>query len=134
MTSNALTSICLLLATLALAPRVHACAMENLEIADAPKAKVGVFTEEGKFDHEVDRALVVHAHVIACNEKLGLVQIAQTDGNKIWIDPIEVKILTPPAANSSKPCVTQNNVKDHDTRMVVSSGAEPERKCNTTGR
>ena len=74
-----------------------ACALQNLNISRAVAEKVSIFTPAGKFQRAANSREVLPAKVVACNKLLGLVQVVRADGSRVWIDPIEVRLPTPPA-------------------------------------
>jgi hypothetical protein len=94
-----------------------ACSLQDLEISDAKSEKLGIFTENGKFERTTEPGKVLPARVVACNESLGLVLIAKADGSKVWIDPIEVRL--PSAKPSGNACVAASKTKENNSRVLA---------------
>ena len=91
MKRTSLPLLCLAIASIIACETSLACTLQNANISRAMADKVSIFTASGKFERVVNPDEVLPGKVVACNVALGLVQIQLSNGQKVWIDPIDVK-------------------------------------------
>ena len=134
MNRKALLSFALLLslAPAAWQSAAAGCAME-LEIVGTASKSIYIYDETGKrLDEKIDKTLALKQLVIDCNESLGLVKVALTNGREVWMNRSEAKRIAGVAQNTSV-CLTESSSRESDHVVAGTTGAEPAQQahCNS---
>ena len=116
------TIVLTLLALAATAQARADCKPSAPKLVGAARDRVGLYSESGKFEREVEKAALVEgAAVLDCNEDLGLVKVKLREGAEAWVDKAEVK-LAHAAGDQARPCVVSAANRPHDKMEPVVSG------------
>ncbi|MFO1425405.1 MAG: hypothetical protein U1F11_00215 [Steroidobacteraceae bacterium] len=115
------------LAGFAAAVPVHAdgCNPAGQVVVQANGTKVAIYSKEGEYLAEVDKALVVTGvPILACDARTDHVLVRLTDQRAVWVDRLEVEVRSAQAAKARE-CKDTGVARPADQTTPATSGIDP---------
>ena len=94
-------------------------------VVQANGTKVAIYSKEGEYLAEVDKALVVTGvPILACDARTDHVLVRLTDQRAVWVDRLEVEVRSAQAAKARE-CKDTGVARPADQTTPATSGIDP---------